>query len=101
MGNSMIPRKNLDKFLKDKNEKFSRKKLIKLGFGVTSGAVIFNILLSTSGFAHGSTAHVNVLPVDIVTELSKQSVPDFPKCWRIVPTHVSTPHGSAPAVNTY
>ena len=101
MGNFIVPKKNLAKFLKTKNEKFSRKKLTKLGSGVASGVVIFNIMFSTSSFAHTSTPHSNTPAVDIVDEITKEAVPGYPKCWRLVPSHVDTVHTNVPAVDIY
>ena len=101
MGKFKKTKRKLGEFLKDKGSNHSRKGLMKLGFGLASGVLVFNIMLSGTAFAHANTPHNNVPEEDVVTGVKPESVATHPKCWRLVPAHTNTPHNNVAHTNTY
>jgi len=99
MGDFKKPRRKLGKFLKDTKSAHNRKDLLKLGLGLASGAVFFNVLLSGTAFGHTNQAAENTLHTNIQS-LGQQSVAGT-KCWRLVGQHASTAHVNTPHNSVY
>ncbi len=99
MGNFKKSNRKLGKFLKNTKVNHDRKELLKLGVGVVSGAVVFNILLSGTAFAHTNVLAVNVPHVN-VTGLDQSPVPGT-QCWKLVGVHASVPHANTPHSSAY
>lgn len=88
----------LGKFLKNTKFAHDRKELIKLGCGVASGTLLLNVIFAGTslGAPHTNTPHDSSPAEDKVEGLTPEAVDGYPKCWRIVPLHVSSPHDSTP-----
>lgn len=99
MGNFKRPKRKLGKFLKDSESVHDKKGLLKLGFGLVSGAVAFNVLLSGTVFGHTNIPPVNT-PHSNIPYLDQEAVPGT-KCWKLVGAHASTPHVNTPHNSVY
>jgi len=99
MGNFKKPKRKLKEFLKDTKSVHNRKGLLKLGFGLASGAVAFNVLLSGTVFGHTNIPPVNTAHTNI-TSLGQEAVAGT-KCWKLVGQHASTPHVNTPHNSVY
>jgi len=99
MGKFKKTKRKLGKFLKDEESSHSRKGLMKLGFGLASGALIFNIMLSGTALAHTNTPHSST-PHANITSLGQAPVAGT-RCWRLVGQHASTAHTSMAHSNVY
>ena len=100
MGSFKKPKRKLGKFLKETKSAHNRKGLMKLGFGLVSGAVAVNVLLSATAFAHTNTLAVNT-PHSNVTHDYLVKRPVSPTCWHIEPAHTSAPHTNTPHNSVY
>lgn len=99
MGKFKKAKRKLGKFLKDEESSHSRKGLMKLGFGLASGVLVFNIMLSGTALAHANTPHSST-PHSNAPYLDQAEVPGT-NCWKLVGMHTSTPHTSTAHANTY
>ena len=103
MGEFKKPKRKLGKFLKNTKFAHDRKELIKLGCGVASGTLLFNVIFAGTslGASHTNTPHDSIPLEHKVEGLTPESVGGHPQCWRMVPLHVSTPHGNTPHSSSY
>ena len=100
MGEFKKKKRRLGNFLKDKGSKHSRKRLVKLGCGLVSGVLVFNVLASGTALAHTNTPHSST-PHSNAAWLGQEVVPGNSKCWRLVGNHTSTAHSNVAHTNTY
>jgi len=99
MGEFKKPKRKLGKFLKNEGSSHSRKGLMKLGFGLASGVLVFNIMLSGTALAHVNTAH-NSTPHASAPFLDSQPVGGT-NCWRLVGMHLNTAHTNTAHNSSY
>jgi len=99
MGSFKKPKRKLGKFLKETKSAHNRKGLMKLGFGLVSGAVAVNVLLSATAFAHTNTLSVNQ-PHNNTPFLQQDPVPGT-QCWKLVGAHTSVAHTNTPHNSVY
>lgn len=99
MGKFKKAKRKLGKFLKDEESSHSRKGLMKLGFGLASGALVFNILLSGTALAHTNTPHSST-PHSNAPYLDQEPVAGT-DCWKLVGMHTSTAHSNTAHSNIY
>lgn len=99
MGKFKKTKRKLGKFLKDEGSSHSRKGLTKLGFGLASGALVFNIMVSGTALAHANTPHSST-PHSNIASLGQNTVPNT-TCWYLTGVHASTAHASTAHSNVY
>lgn len=99
MGKFKKTKRELGKFLKDDESSHSRKGLMKLGFGLASGALIFNIMLSGTALAHTNAPHSST-PHANAASLGQEPVSGT-RCWRLIGQHTSTAHSNTAHSNIY
>jgi len=100
MGKFRKPKCRLGKFLKGKISSHNRKGLMKLGFGIISGALIFNVMFAGTA-APIDTPYTNTPAVDQITDVKKDNVPGFSHCWRLIPVHTNSAHDNVLHNNGY
>jgi len=99
MGSFKKPKRKLGKFLKETKSAHNRKGLMKLGFGLVSGAVAVNVLLSATAFAHVNNPAVDQ-PHNNTPHLEQDPVAGT-QCWKLVGEHTSVAHVNTPHNSVY
>lgn len=99
MGEFKKPKRKLGKFLKNEGSGHSRKELMKLGFGLATGILVFNIMLSGTALAHTNVPHSSAAHTS-APFLDSQPVGGT-ACWRIVGMHTNTAHTNTAHSSTY
>lgn len=90
MGKFKKPSRDLNKFVKKNGSSLSKRKLAKINLGITSGVVVFNLLVTSSSFAqHINIPALEIAPFDHMV-LTGQDLGDG--CFRILPVHKSSSH---------